>query len=71
MAACGINITVWGYVDQLNISVIADDATLADPHEATDAMVQVFREIRAAAGLSSDLTEVDSATPLVTVEGPR
>ncbi|GAB3016530.1 hypothetical protein MBOU_43920 [Mycobacterium bourgelatii] len=40
MAACGINITVWGYVDQLNISVIADDAALADPHEASDAMVQ-------------------------------
>ena len=34
----GINITVWSYVDQLNISVLADDLTLSDPHEATGAM---------------------------------
>ena len=47
--ACGINITVWSYVDQLNISVIADDSTLSDPHEVTDAMVRSFSEIRSAA----------------------
>ena len=34
-----MNITVWSYVEQLNISVIADDQTLDDTHEATDAMV--------------------------------
>ena len=34
IAACGINITVWSYVDQLNISVIADDRTLGDTHES-------------------------------------
>jgi diacylglycerol O-acyltransferase len=50
--ACGINITVWSYVDQLNISVIADDRTLRDTHEATDAMVGAFAKIRSAAGLS-------------------
>ena len=61
MAACGINVTVWSYVDQLNISVIADDRTLADPHEATDAMVHAFSEIRTAAGLSGELEQVDSA----------
>jgi WS/DGAT/MGAT family acyltransferase len=65
MAACGINITVWSYVDQLNISVIADDSTLADPHEATDVMVREFCEIRSAAGFSADLTKVDSAMPLL------
>ena len=54
IAACGINITVWSYVDQLNISVIADDRTLRDIHEATDAMVHAFSEIRTAAGLSDD-----------------
>ena len=49
---CGINITVWSYADQLNISVIADDRTLGDTHEVTDAMVHAFTEIRTAAGLS-------------------
>jgi diacylglycerol O-acyltransferase / wax synthase len=48
---CGINITVWSYVDQLNISVIADDLTLKDTSEATDALVDAFAEIRCACGL--------------------
>jgi diacylglycerol O-acyltransferase / wax synthase len=45
----GVNITVWSYVDQLNISVLADDATFDDPHEVTDAMVDAFALIRQAA----------------------
>lgn len=59
----GINITVWSYVDQLNISVLADDRTLSEPHEATTAMLRAFAEIRSAAGLSAQLTEVDTAMP--------
>ncbi len=43
----GLNITVWSYVDQLNISVLSDGATLVDPHELTDAMIDAFVEIRA------------------------
>jgi WS/DGAT/MGAT family acyltransferase len=58
---CGINITVWSYVDQFNISVIADDRSFDDTHEATDAMVRAFSRIRSAAGLSDKLTPVDSA----------
>jgi diacylglycerol O-acyltransferase len=61
MAGCGLNITVWSYVDQLNISVISDDLTVGDPHEVTDAMLHEFSEIRTAAGLSGALTEVDTA----------
>ena len=61
VAGSGMNITVWSYVDQLNISVLADDQTLKDPHEATDAMIDAFTEIRSAAGFSGELTEVDSA----------
>jgi diacylglycerol O-acyltransferase len=61
---CAINITVWSYVDQLNISVIADDQTLPDTHQATDAMVQAFGEIRRAAGLTDELLEVPTAMPL-------
>ena len=60
-AGSGLNITVWSYVDQLNISVLSDGATLKDPHEVTDAMVADFIEIRRAAGLSEELTVIESA----------
>jgi diacylglycerol O-acyltransferase len=61
LAGSGMNITVWSYVEQLNISVLTDDLTLHDPHEATDAMVHAFVEIRARAGLPEELTEVPTA----------
>lgn len=57
----GLNITVWSYVDQLNISVLSDGATLEDPHELTDAMIEAFVEIRRAAGLSTGLSVVEKA----------
>jgi diacylglycerol O-acyltransferase / wax synthase len=57
----GLNITVWSYVDQLNISVLSDGATLQDPHELTEAMIEAFIEIRRAAGLSEELTVVEKA----------
>ncbi|WP_156690304.1 WS/DGAT/MGAT family O-acyltransferase [Mycobacterium sp. Marseille-P9652] len=60
-AGSGMNITVWSYVDQLNISVLTDGATLDDPHEVTEAMVADFIEIRRAAGLSEKLTAVETA----------
>ncbi|WP_205875946.1 WS/DGAT/MGAT family O-acyltransferase [Mycobacterium camsae] len=60
-AGSGLNITVWSYVDQLNISVLTDGATLDDPHEVTAAMIAEFIEIRRAAGLSDDLTVVREA----------
>jgi diacylglycerol O-acyltransferase len=66
MAGSGINITVWSYVDQLNISVLTDDLTLDDPHEATDAMIHAFTEIRCAAGIPGDVTEVETAMPQAT-----
>jgi diacylglycerol O-acyltransferase / wax synthase len=64
VAGSGLNITVWSYVDQLAISVLTDDVTLVDPHEATDAMLDAFTEIRRAAGLSDELTSLDAALPL-------
>jgi diacylglycerol O-acyltransferase / wax synthase len=64
VAGSGMNITVWSYVDQLNISVLTDDLTLKDPHEATDAMISAFTEIRSAAGFTGDLTHVGAAMPL-------
>jgi hypothetical protein len=60
-AGSGLNITVWSYVDQLNVSVLSDGATLDDPHEVTDAVIDDFIEIRRAAGLSEKLTVVESA----------
>lgn len=60
-AGSGLNITVWSYVDQLNISVLTDGATLKDPHEVTEAMVADFVEIRRSAGLSEELTVVEAA----------
>jgi diacylglycerol O-acyltransferase / wax synthase len=60
-AGSGLNITVWSYVDQLNVSVLADGATVDDAHEATDAIIDDFIEIRRAAGLSEKLTVVESA----------
>ena len=64
VAGSGMNITVWSYVDQLSLSVLTDDRTLEDPHEATDALIDSFVEIRSAAGLSADLTPVSTAMPV-------
>jgi diacylglycerol O-acyltransferase len=51
---CGMNITVWSYVDQLNISVIADDQTLGDIRESTEAMVAAFDELLGLCGFHAD-----------------
>jgi WS/DGAT/MGAT family acyltransferase len=60
---CGMNITVWSYVDQFNISVLNDDHTLQDAHDVTDLMIHEFAELRRAAGFSQELTEVLTAMP--------
>ena len=57
----GLNITVWSYVDQLNVSVLADGATVDDPHEVTEAIIDELIEIRRAAGLSEELTVIEGA----------
>jgi WS/DGAT/MGAT family acyltransferase len=58
LAGSGMNITVWSYVDQLTVSILSDDSTLEDVHEATDAMVEAFIEIRCHAGLPERLKQV-------------
>ncbi|KUI11328.1 diacylglycerol O-acyltransferase [Mycobacterium sp. GA-1285] len=52
-AGSAFNMTVWSYVDQVDISILSDDRTFDDIHEATDAMVHGLDEIRSAAGLSA------------------
>ncbi|MGX9792872.1 WS/DGAT/MGAT family O-acyltransferase [Mycobacterium sp. MMS18-G62] len=59
-AGSAFNMTVWSYVDQLDIAVLSDDATFKDTHEATDAMIHAFSEIRRACGLAEPIT-VDTA----------
>ena len=63
VAGSGLNITVWSYVDQFNISVLADDSTVNDPHEVTDAMVSSFADIRAAAGFTDQPTQTLAVLP--------
>jgi diacylglycerol O-acyltransferase len=53
VAGSGLNITVWSYAGQLNISVLADAATLTDAHEVTEAMTREFFEIGSAARIST------------------
>ena len=59
----GLNITVWSYVDQVNIAVLSDDHTFDDVHEVTDAMVASFAELRAAAGFPGAPAQPDAAMP--------
>ena len=60
-AGSAFNMTVWSYVDQLDISILSDDQTFDDVHEATDAMLHGLTEIRRAAGLPAELTILDTA----------
>ncbi|OBI00519.1 wax ester/triacylglycerol synthase family O-acyltransferase [Mycobacterium sp. E2733] len=62
-AGAALNITVWSYVDQLGISVLSDDQTLRDIREVTDAMINAFAAIRAAAGLPAPHTTIAGAMP--------
>ena len=64
----GINITVWSYVEQMDISILADDRTFTDVHEVTDAMVDAFIELRVAAGLPAELTPLTTAMPPATAK---
>jgi diacylglycerol O-acyltransferase len=64
ISGSGLNITVWSYVDQLSVSVLTDGATVDDPHEVTDGMIEDFVALRTAAGLSAELTKLDNAMPL-------
>lgn len=56
-----VNITVWSYVDQLGVAVLTDDQTFDDPHDATDAFVEAFGELRAAAGDSAQAASTESS----------
>jgi diacylglycerol O-acyltransferase / wax synthase len=48
-----VNITVWSYVDKLGVAVLTDDQTFNDPHDASDALVASFAELRSVAAISA------------------
>ena len=52
-AGSAMNLTVWSYVDQLNISVLSDDQTFDDVHDAVDAFVEAYAELQEAARLAA------------------
>ena len=60
-AGSAFNMTVWSYVDQVDISILSDDKTFDDVHEATDAMIHSLAEIRRTAGLPAELSTVVTA----------
>ncbi len=62
-AGSAFNMTVWSYVDQVDISVLSDDHTFKDVHEATDAMIHAFGEIRRACGLGEPTTVGTAMAP--------
>ncbi|MCV7371009.1 wax ester/triacylglycerol synthase family O-acyltransferase [Mycolicibacterium duvalii] len=62
-AGSAFNMTVWSYVDQVDISILSDDKTFDDIHEATDAMMHAFDEIRSAAGLPASTTVESAMAP--------
>jgi diacylglycerol O-acyltransferase / wax synthase len=43
------------------VAVLTDDQTFNDPHEATDALIEAFAELRSAAGLSDQDSGLDLA----------
>ena len=63
-----VNVTVWSYVDQMGIAVLTDDRTFGNVHEATDALIRAFVEIRTAAGVPGDLTPLVDALPAAAPE---
>jgi hypothetical protein len=68
-AASAFNMTVWSYVDQLDIAILSDDQTFTDIHEATNAMVRAFADMRSAAGFVEGVGPVGTAMPPATVAG--
>ena len=57
----GLNITVWSYVDQLNISVLSDGATLAGCARADRRHGRGVHRDPPCRGLSEELTVVEGA----------
>ncbi|KUI18621.1 diacylglycerol O-acyltransferase [Mycobacterium sp. GA-1285] len=70
-AGSAMNVTVWSYVDQLNISVLCDDLAFDDVHTATDAFIAAFAELRGAAGLGDTTTDMPGALPRVSADRIR
>lgn len=60
-AGSAMNITAWSYVDQLNITVLADDQSTDSIDEVSGALLASFYEIRRAIGISEEPRIPDTA----------
>jgi diacylglycerol O-acyltransferase len=69
VAGSAMNTTVWSYVDELAHSVLTGDLALGDPHEATEALIDVFRELLDAAGISEAVTQLVGTFPMAAATG--
>jgi len=47
-SGCGVNITVWSYCDQLNISVLSDPGIVSEPAAVAQSMFEGLQELREA-----------------------
>ncbi len=50
LEGAGLNITVWSYVDRLQVAALACRELLPDPHELTDRMTTALDELVDATG---------------------
>ncbi|WP_156146905.1 WS/DGAT domain-containing protein [Mycobacterium lepromatosis] len=48
--------TAWRYIDQLNLSVLTDDAIVQDPHEMSEALNVEFIQILRSGALPKEFT---------------
>lgn len=46
---CGLNLTVWSYRDQLNLSVLTDPRLVPEPRRVTEAFTEAYEDLSATA----------------------
>jgi diacylglycerol O-acyltransferase len=66
----GLNVTVWSYLDGLDVGVLACREAAPDPHRITAALHEAFAELRHAAGLDASLDDSSPAAPPASATDP-
>lgn len=57
---CAVNITIWSYRDQLQVSVLTDAVMVPEPQRITDALARAFDELRDAVEARPDAGSDDA-----------
>jgi WS/DGAT/MGAT family acyltransferase len=60
---CGVNITIWSYRDQLEVSVLTDPILVGPPQRITAALAGAFEELRDAVDGGADTASGPSLAP--------